>query len=105
VPGSEAPEELEKEFQEVDAFIGSGEYDKIPEIVLRLKRALSVSELSKLNAKFRDILVRGKIEQFDERFEEEKTEYHTLGLKRLSLYFDRHNFARLHQLIREINKV
>ncbi len=37
--------ELEKEFKEVDAFVGSGEYAKIPEIVERVAGGVEVSEI------------------------------------------------------------
>ena len=42
------PRELQKEFQEIDAFVGTGEYNRIPEIVNRIalkkKRAVSGEE-------------------------------------------------------------
>ncbi len=72
-------------------------------LVLRLKEPLGPDQVARLNTRFADILVDGKIEPC-EPFPEEQDEPHLLQLPRLSLPFDQRHFARLRQLIDAINE-
>lgn len=71
--------------------------------VIRMKRALSTKMLARLNKDFKNIVKTGKIQQYADHFPEEENEPHTHGLYRLSFHFVRHKFARINQLIHEIN--
>ncbi|MFA6411203.1 MAG: LOG family protein [Syntrophales bacterium] len=73
-------------------------------LVLRIKNPLSPKKLVRLNKDFKDIISSGSIEQHLKPFEEEANEPLTANLIRLSFHFDRHGVARMHELIREINK-
>jgi len=72
------------------------------ELVLRVTRPLSESELDAINTDFGDILVDGKIEQVD-ALPEERNEPELVGLPRLKLRFNRKNLGRLRMLINRIN--
>lgn len=71
--------------------------------ILRLNKEITGAQIERLNRKFRDILVSGKIECCKPAPEEIKTK-DKLHLFRLSLKFDRKSYGRLMSLIREINK-
>jgi len=70
-------------------------------LVLRLNEALSKRSLGRLNAKFGDILVKGKLRQIPEPLAEEEGELP--DKVRLTLAFNRKDFGRLRQLIDKIN--
>lgn len=72
-------------------------------LVIRMKKALSLTRLEALNKKFKDIVQEGKIVQHLKSFEEELNEPHTHELVRLAFNFSRRHFARLNTLIHEIN--
>jgi uncharacterized protein (TIGR00730 family) len=72
--------------------------------ILRLKKELSASQIEKLNKKFKDILISGRIECCKPVKEEIKTS-DKLDLFRLSMNFDRNSYGKLTALIREINKL
>ncbi len=72
-------------------------------LVVRLKEPIGPDHIDRLNTRFADILVDGKIEACDP-FPEEQDEPHLQQLPRLSLPFDQRHFARLRQLIDAINK-
>ena len=73
-------------------------------LLLRVKRPIAKTRLALLNKKFKDLLAKGKIEQYMQPFEEEHDEPHTHDLLRIALYYDRHHSAKLHQLIKALNK-
>ena len=73
-------------------------------LILRVKRALSKKRLRDLSSKYKPILAKGKIEQYDKHFKEEDNEPHTHDLSRIALYFNRRHFAKMIRLIGEINE-
>lgn len=73
-------------------------------LVFRLKRPLSRARLEKVNRLFKPILKKGRFQQFAAAFPEEENEPHTFGLARLAFYFNRRHFAKLMQLIDEVNE-
>lgn len=73
-------------------------------LVLRIKKPLTSRELDRLNEHFKDILKKGRIRQYAGPFQEEENEPHTLDLARLAFHFNRRNYARLNQLVDEINQ-
>jgi uncharacterized protein (TIGR00730 family) len=73
------------------------------ELVLRLQRRLQPEVLERLREQFRDILVRGTIEQSG-ALPAEATDPHLAELPRLRLHFDRRQLGRLRQLIDAINR-
>jgi uncharacterized protein (TIGR00730 family) len=73
-------------------------------LIFRLKSALPKAKIEKINQNYKSILAKGKIQQYTKPFEEEQNEPHTFGLTRLALYFNRRHFAKLNQLINEVNE-
>ena len=73
------------------------------QLIIRLNHALSEAEIEQLNARFRDILVQGNIENSDALPQEAGDE--TASLPRLALHFNRRDFGRLYQLIADINQL
>jgi uncharacterized protein (TIGR00730 family) len=73
-----------------------------PLTVIRLNEALTAARIKKLNQKFTDLLVEGKIEACGPTAEEIKDKDLT-GLPRLIMHFDRASHGRLNEMIREIN--
>jgi len=74
-------------------------------LVMRIQRPLPGKKILQLNLKFKDILKKGKIEQHEDPFVEERNEPSgTHELTRLSFYFNRRHFARLKRLIEEVNE-
>jgi len=71
-------------------------------MVIRINRELTASALSELNAKFREILADGKIEQTGP-LPEEKDEPHLADRKRIVLVPAKKDFGLLRLLINEIN--
>jgi uncharacterized protein (TIGR00730 family) len=71
-------------------------------LVIRLQQPVNDEALSKLNADFKDILVKGAIERTP-ALPEESNEPEIAALPRLFLYFNRKNFGRLRQLINALN--
>ena len=72
--------------------------------ILRLNKELSDVQIDKLNKKYQDILVSGKIESCRPTPEEIKTK-DKLEFFRLIMNFDRKSYGRLTGLIRDINKL
>jgi hypothetical protein len=72
--------------------------------ILRLNKEITGSQIEKLNKKYNDILVSGKIECCMPTPEEVKTK-DKLELSRLSMNFDRLSYGRLIALIRDINNL
>ncbi|MGF1541436.1 MAG: LOG family protein [Pleurocapsa sp.] len=72
-------------------------------LVIRLNSRLSDEVIEKLNLKFKDILIEGKIEQTTALPEELPDE--TANLPRLVFHFNPRNQGRLYQLIAHINKL
>jgi len=72
-------------------------------LVLRLRAPLGEPAIAQLNADFRDLLVSGNIEPSAALPEElgDATE----RLPRLAFHFDRRSYGRLHELIRDINRL
>lgn len=73
-------------------------------LVIRIKRPLERTLLARLNRDFKDILKKGKVEQFSAPFEEEANEPQTIHLTRLAFHFTRHHFSRLYKMISLTNK-
>lgn len=74
-------------------------------LVMRIHRPLPRKKIAQLNNKFKDILKKGRMEQHENPFAEERNEPQgTQDLTRLSFYFNRRHFARLKRLIEEINE-
>lgn len=73
------------------------------DFVIRIHHPLRRADLERMNKQFKDILLKGKIQQTSKPFEEEFNEPHTHGLTRLYFYFSRRHFARLHKMIEFIN--
>ena len=72
-------------------------------LVIRIKSSLTPKQLAVLNKKYKSILSKGSIEQFLDFFPEEENEPHTHGYARLAFYFNRRHFAKLMQLIDDLN--
>lgn len=72
-------------------------------LVMRLKSELSDEAVEKLNDRFSDILVAGRIEKSKTLPQEGRDE--TFELPRLTLYFNQRDLGRLYQLIRAINEL
>ncbi|MBI3317172.1 MAG: LOG family protein [Candidatus Omnitrophica bacterium] len=72
-------------------------------LIIRIKRKLTASQLRTINRRFAPILSTGKISQWEKPFEEEDNEPHTHHLIRLVLHFNRRHFARLKLLIDALN--
>jgi uncharacterized protein (TIGR00730 family) len=71
-------------------------------LVLRMRTALSDTELATLNRDFADIVTRGEIEVIAATAEEIADDDH-VDLARLAFRFDRHGWARLRMLIDRLN--
>ena len=71
-------------------------------LVLRLQRAPTTEELDALNDEFAEIVARGRIERIDVTPAERADGDH-VDLDRIALRFDRHNYARLRELIDRLN--
>lgn len=71
-------------------------------LVIRLQRLLPVTYVEQLNESFRDIVVRGRMQQTS-ALPVERDEPEVLGLPRLVFEFNRLHFGRLRQLIDMIN--
>ena len=71
-------------------------------LVLRLEKPLSETHVERLNERYRDILVRGRIEK-TAALPEEDNEPALRDKPRLVFHCDRSRTARLHQMILEIN--
>jgi uncharacterized protein (TIGR00730 family) len=71
-------------------------------LVLRLLRAPDDAELEALNHEFADIVVRGRIERIEATAAERAEDDH-VDLERIAFRFDRHNYARLRELIDRLN--
>lgn len=73
------------------------------QLVIRLRSDLSDIEVERLNEKFSDILVKGKIEKSKALPQESQDD--TVGLPRLILYFNQRDLGRLYQMIAAINQM
>lgn len=72
--------------------------------IIRIHKPLDRKQLEKINDKFSSIVKKGKITQVHKPFEEESNEPRTFDLARLVFSFDRKHHAKLHLLIRELNR-
>ncbi len=71
-------------------------------LVMRLRRQLTVQELTVVHARFGDVLREGKFEQ-TEALPAESSDTHIAHLPRLQFLFNRQRLGRLRQLIDHIN--
>lgn len=71
-------------------------------LVIRLQRAPDDATLDALSNEFADIVVRGRIERIDPTPAERADDDH-VDLDRIAFRFDRHNHARLRELIDRLN--
>ncbi|MFA4858438.1 MAG: TIGR00730 family Rossman fold protein [Candidatus Margulisiibacteriota bacterium] len=72
--------------------------------VIRLERQLTKADYQLLNKKFKDLLAKGEIEPSDALPVEKKNDEFP-HLPRLKMYFNRQNYVRLLELIRQINSL
>ncbi len=70
-------------------------------LILRLCNELTDESVERLNAEFRDILVKGRIEKAPTHPVEKDDQ--TAGMPRLSVPFDQRSYGRLWQMIRRLN--
>jgi len=68
--------------------------------LIRLRKPVSDEALQKLNERFKDILVSGRFERFDDIREDDHPDS---SLHRVVFDFDRSNYSRLRQLIDHLN--
>ncbi len=73
-------------------------------LVMRLLSPLSTEQLKDVNRLFKGLLVKGKIVQQLEPFQEEEEDLQTRPLPRISFYFNRHKIGKLYQLIDFVNQ-
>jgi uncharacterized protein (TIGR00730 family) len=73
-------------------------------LVMRLKRAPGPEMLERLNEEFADIVVRGRIERVEPTSAERADDDH-VDLERIAFRFDRHDWARLRELIDALNTI
>lgn len=73
-------------------------------LIFRLKSPLKPAVLRELNREFKDVLAKGKIEQYLKPFPDEENEPHTFGLVRVAFYFNRRHFSKLLRMIKRINE-
>jgi uncharacterized protein (TIGR00730 family) len=71
-------------------------------LVIRLQRAPDDTRLDALSDEFADIVVRGRIERIEPTPAERADDDH-VDLERIAFRFDRHNHARLRELIDRLN--
>jgi uncharacterized protein (TIGR00730 family) len=71
--------------------------------IIRLKKKIPLKTLKRLNAEFKDILTDGEI-RFSPPTQEEAQREEFLDLPRLALNYNLHDYGRLFELIRSINK-
>jgi uncharacterized protein (TIGR00730 family) len=71
-------------------------------LVIRLQRAPDDTRLDPLSDEFADIVVRGRIERIEPTPAERADDDH-VDLERIAFRFDRHNHARLRELIDRLN--
>jgi uncharacterized protein (TIGR00730 family) len=74
------------------------------ELVMRMKRAPDAEMLQRLNEDFADIIVRGQVEAVETTAAERADDDH-VDLDRIAFRFDRHDWARLRELIDELNTI
>jgi hypothetical protein len=72
-------------------------------LVIRLKREITDEALARLNIDFADIVEDGEIERIQATDSEIRDDDH-VDLHRIAFRFDRHGFARIRQLIDELNR-
>jgi len=75
-----------------------------PKLMIRLNKALSEKDVKRLDRKFGDILLEGDICACDATPEEIKDK-DRLDLPRLSLKFNKRDYGRLYEMIRDINRL
>lgn len=74
-----------------------------PQLVIRLNKELPQKMVAKLNKDYSDILIEGKIEACGALPEEVKDKDH-IELPRLVLKFNKRDYGRLYEMIRELNE-
>ncbi len=73
-------------------------------LILRLRKAPTDAELTKLNSEFGDIVVDGEIERVEAN-QAEIDDEDALDLDRITFHFDRRQFGRLRQMINRLNEL
>jgi hypothetical protein len=73
-------------------------------LVMRMLRAPDDEMLARLNEEFADIVVRGGIERVEVTPAEQADDDH-VDLERIAFRFDRHDWARLRELIDTLNTI
>jgi uncharacterized protein (TIGR00730 family) len=97
-------DDVEQAVDEVTAFYSNYHSIRYVEglLVIRLQRAPDDVTLDALNDEFADIVVRGRIERIEPTPAERADDDH-VDLERIAFRFDRHNHARLRELIDRLN--
>jgi len=97
-------DDVERAVDEVTGFYSNYHSQRYIEgiLVIRLQRAPDDAELDALNEEFADIVARGRIERIDATPAERADDDH-VDLDRIAFRFDRHNYARLRELIDRLN--
>jgi len=97
-------DDVEKAVEEVTAFYSNHHSIRYVEglLVIRLQRAPDDATLDALSDEFADIVVRGRIERIEPTPAELADDDH-VDLERIAFRFDRHNHARLRELIDRLN--
>jgi len=97
-------DDVEKAVEEVIAFYSNYHSIRYVEglLVIRLQRAPDDATLDALSDEFVDIVVRGRIERIEPTPAELADDDH-VDLERIAFRFDRHNHARLRELIDRLN--
>jgi uncharacterized protein (TIGR00730 family) len=97
-------DDVERAVDEVTAFYSNYHSIRYVEglLVIRLQRAPDDVTLDALNDEFADIVVRGRIERIEPTPAERADDDH-VDLDRIAFRFDRHNHARLRELIDRLN--
>jgi uncharacterized protein (TIGR00730 family) len=97
-------DDVERTVDEVIGFYSNYHSQRYVEgiLVLRLRRAPDPEELEALNEECADIVARGRIERIEATPAERADDDH-VDLDRIAFRFDRHNYARLRELIDRLN--
>jgi uncharacterized protein (TIGR00730 family) len=98
-------DDVERAVDEVTGFYSNYHSQRYVEgiLVIRLQHAPDDAALDALNDEFADIVARGRIERIEATPAERGDDDH-VDLERIAFRFDRHNFARLRELIDRLNE-
>jgi uncharacterized protein (TIGR00730 family) len=97
-------DDVDEAMEEITGFFANYDSQRFVDgrLVLRMRRAPDDAELERINAEYADIVARGRIERMDATPAEVADDDH-VDLDRLGFRFDRHGWARLRELIDDLN--